>query len=150
MSTQHEVITTAMPLHLVLDQGASLPLVADLTYDVSDPYAVRIGFRTAGADEPSEAEDWTFARQLLTDGIAQPAGDGDVQVWPIPSANGPLVGLALSSPTGRALFEIPLTELVQFLTATYAVVPTGCESDFVDVDAELALLLWSDGEGPVA
>ena len=37
-------------------------------------------------------------------------------------------------------------ELVEFLTKTYAVVPTGSESDHVDVDAELALLLWSEPE----
>ena len=52
--------------------------------------------------------------------------------------------LALSSPSGRALFEAPLLRVVQFLTQTYAVVPTGCESGFVDVDAELASLLNGD------
>ena len=54
--------------------------------------------------------------------------------------------VSLSSPSGRALFEAPLSELVEFLTKTYAVVPTGSESDYVDVDAELALLLWSEPE----
>jgi hypothetical protein len=33
--------------------------------------------------------------------------------------------------------------VVEFLTQTYAAVPTGTESDFVDLDAELALLMWS-------
>jgi hypothetical protein len=42
------------------------------------------------------------------------------------------------------MFETPLTPLVEFLTRTYAVVPTGNESDYVDVEAELALLLWSE------
>jgi hypothetical protein len=56
------------------------------------------------------------------------------------------VDLSLSSPSGRALFEVPLAELVEFLSRTYNAVPTGSESDYVDVDAELALLLWS-GEG---
>jgi hypothetical protein len=145
MSTKHEVITTAMPLRMVVADGSALPLVADLTYDVADPYAVRIGFRTAGADEAADAADWTFARQLLTDGIARAAGEGDVQVWPRRSEEGSLVCLALSSPSGQAIFEIPLTELVEFLAATYAVVPTGCESDFVDIDAELALLFFTEG-----
>jgi hypothetical protein len=57
-----------------------------------------------------------------------------------------VVCLALSSPSGRALFEIPLRQLVEFLTETYAIVATGRESDHVDVDAELALLLWSEPE----
>jgi hypothetical protein len=39
-----------------------------------------------------------------------------------------------------------LGQLVEFLTRTYAVVPTGSESDYVDVDSELALLLWSEPE----
>ena len=39
---------------------------------------------------------------------------------------------------------MPLGGLVEFLTRTYAAVPTGLESDFVDIDAELALLVWSD------
>ena len=55
-----------------------------------------------------------------------------------------VVCISLSSPSGRALFEAPLTQLVEFLTRTYAVVPTGNESEHVDVEAELALLLWSE------
>lgn len=41
---------------------------------------------------------------------------------------------------------MPLGELVEFLTETYASVPTGSESDFVDLDAELALLMWTEPE----
>ena len=144
MSSQHEVISLAIPLRLVVKHGEPLPLVADLTYDVADPFAVRIGFRADGEDEPSGTEDWTFARQLLSDGIAERTGQGDVEVWPAQTDAGPLVCLALSSPTGRAVFEVPLGGLVEFLSATYAVVPTGCESDMFDMDAEITLLLGSD------
>ena len=91
--------------------------------------------------------EWTFARQLMTDGVTRPVGEGDVQVWPGAEGGPAVVNLALSSPSGRALFEVPLTELVEFLTRTYAAVPTGSEGEFVDVDAELALLLWSDDQG---
>ena len=89
---------------------------------------------------------WTFARQLLTDGVAAPAGEGDVQVWPSSTAGSSVVCLSLSSPSGRALFEVPLAELAEFLGRTYASVPTGSEADHVDVDAELALLLWAEPE----
>jgi len=68
-----------------------------------------------------------------------------VQVWPDYDGASAVVCLSLSSPSGRALFEVPLAELVEFLSATYTAVPTGSESDFVDLDAELALLLWADG-----
>ena len=54
--------------------------------------------------------------------------------------------LSLSSPSGKALFEVPLPELVDFLGQTYAAVPTGAESNHLDVDAELALLLWAEPE----
>ncbi|MCA1823431.1 MAG: SsgA family sporulation/cell division regulator, partial [Frankia sp.] len=44
------------------DESVRVP--AQLHYAVSDPYAVRVTF-LSGADRVVE---WTFARQLLTDG----------------------------------------------------------------------------------
>jgi hypothetical protein len=69
-------------------------------------------------------------------------GDGDVKVWPSREGEERLVCIALSSPSGRALFEVPLGDVVSFLTRTYELVPTGLESDHLDLDSELALLLW--------
>jgi hypothetical protein len=134
-------ITSEIPLHLVVPGSVSLPVVSELRYDPNDPYAVHVAFRT-GAEDTVE---WTFARQLLTDGVTRSVGEGDVQVWPASTDAAPVVCLALSSPSGRALFEMALTDLVEFLSATYQAVPTGTESTFIDVDAELALLLWTDG-----
>lgn len=139
MNARPDSVTAELALRLVVPGDASLPVLAGVRYDAGDPYAVRVAFHT-GAGETVE---WTFARQLLTDGVTRPVGDGDVRVWPARSAGARVVCLGLSSPSGQALFEVPLGELVEFLTRTYAAVPTGCESDFVDVDAELALLLWS-------
>jgi hypothetical protein len=141
MSSRHDTVTTEMELRLVMADGPDRPVQADLSYAPSDPYAVRIAFHTGGTD----VVEWTFARSLLTDGVTHPVGDGDVQVWPCKNSDGdPQVCLSLSSPSGRALFEAPLPSLVQFLTQTYALVPTGCESDFVDVGAELAALLGEE------
>jgi len=142
MSTRPASVTTELELRLVVPGNPSLPVIAELAYDHTDPYAVRVAFHTGGAD----IVEWTFARGLLTDGVTHPVGEGDVQVWPSHSAGRPVVCLSLSSPSGRALFEAPLAELVEFLTKTYAVVPTGSESEYVDVEAELALLLWSEPE----
>lgn len=142
MSTRPSTVTAEIELRLVVPGNPSLPVAADVRYDVDDPYAVRVAFHTGGSD----LVEWTFARQLLTDGVTRPVGEGDVQVWPADSAAQPCVNLCLSSPSGRAQFEIPLLGLVEFLSRTYAAVPTGTESDYVDVDAELALLLWS-GDG---
>jgi hypothetical protein len=140
MSTRPDSVTTDIELRLVVPGSQSLPVRADFSYEHSDPYAVRVAFHTGGPD----VVEWTFARSLLTDGVTHPVGEGDVQVWPSHSAGRPVVCISLSSPSGRAMFEVPLTQLVEFLTKTYAVVPTGNESDYVDVEAELALLLWSE------
>jgi Streptomyces sporulation and cell division protein, SsgA len=142
MSTKPDSVTTQLELRLVVPGNPSLPVLAEMTYDQCDPYAIKVAFHTGGSD----VVEWTFARSLLTDGVTHPVGEGDVQAWPSHSAGRPVVCLSLSSPSGRALFEAPLADLVEFLTKTYAVVSTGSEGDFVDVDAELALLLWSEPE----
>ena len=141
MSSRQDSVTAEIELRLVVGDGEDRQVHAELSYSPMDPYAVRIGFHTGGED----VVEWTFARSLLTDGVTHPVGDGDVQVWPATGDTGEQhVRLSLSSPSGKALFEAPLPQLVQFLTQTYAVVPTGCESDFVDVGAELAILLGED------
>jgi hypothetical protein len=140
MSTRRDTVSTEIELRLVVSDGPDRAVQADLSYEPTDPYAVRVAFHTG----TNEVVEWTFARSLLTDGVTHPVGDGDVQVWPVNTDGAPKVCLSLSSPSGRALFEAPLPQLVQFLTQTYALVPTGCESDFVDVDAELASLLSED------
>jgi len=144
MSTRPDSVTEDLELRLVVPGSQSLPVRADFSYDHADPYAVRVAFHTGGAG--SDIVEWTFARSLLTDGVTHPVGEGDVQVWPSHSAGRPVICISLSSPSGRALFEVPLADLVEFLTKSYAVVPTGSEGDHVDVDAELALLLWSEPE----
>ncbi len=143
MNARPDLVTTDLSLQLVVPGGASLSVTSSFRYDSADPYAVHVGFRT-GEDEVVE---WTFARQLLADGVTHPVGEGDVQVWPSADDGDHSVSLSLSSPSGSALFEMPLGGLVEFLTLTYAAVPTGSESDFVDLDAELALLVWTDPRG---
>lgn len=138
-------VRSELQLALVMPGATAVPVRARMAYDIADPYAVSVAFHTGGHDE-DEAVEWTFARQLLTDGVSTAVGQGDVQVWPAPSEDGPIVCLALSSPSGKATFEIRVPELVEFLALTYDAVPTGSESDHVDVDAELALLLWANPE----
>jgi len=146
MSQRPSTVTADLQLRLVVPGASALPVRAAMRYDVADPYAVQVAFYTGPSDGNGDVVEWTFARQLLTDGVSAPVGEGDVQVWPSSSSGQPVVCLALSSPSGKALFEIPLSELVDFLSRTYAAVPTGGESAHVDVDAELALLLWAEPE----
>lgn len=139
-------VTADLHLRLVVPGATALPVLAGMRYDVSDPYAVQVAFHTGSPDAEAAVVEWTFARQLLADGVVAPVGEGDVQVWPSSSEGAQVVCLSLSSPSGKALFEVPLTALVQFLGQTYAAVPTGGESAYVDVDAELSLLLWAEPE----
>lgn len=132
-------VTAELELHLVVPGGPSLPVTAGLRYDVVDPWAVRVAFHTGGDDDG--VVEWMFARQLLTDGVAGPVGEGDVRVWPATHGVDRVVNLAMASPSGSALFEIDRDALVEFLQQTYVAVPTGSESEVVDLDAELALLL---------
>lgn len=132
-------VTAEIELRLIVPGGPSLPVMADLRFDSNDPWAVRVAFQTGG--EGDGIVEWMFARQLLTDGIAKACGEGDVRVWPALHGIERVVNLAMASPSGSALFEIDRNALVEFLQQTYLSVPTGHESDAVDLDAELALLL---------
>ena len=132
-------VSTELELRLVVPGGPSLPVLAGLRYDASDPWAVRVAFQT-GIEEDATVE-WMFARQLLTDGVRQTVGEGDVRVWPSTADGERVINLAMASPSGSALFEIERDDLVEFLQQTYLAVPTGAEDTVVDLDAELALLL---------
>ena len=121
--------------------ATSVPVRARMAYDVSDPYAVCVAFHTGG-QVSDDAVEWTFARQLLTDGVSSPVGQGDVQVWPAPSDAGPVVCLALSSPSGKATFQVPVPALLAFLALSSEAVPTCRASDHLPSDAEPPLPPW--------
>lgn len=139
MSTTSTVVTP-LRLWLVVPGGPPLPVAADLLYDPADPFAVRAAFQTGDGS----TIEWTFARELLTDGTSAAAGEGDVQIWPARSHGKTVVCLGLSSPSGQATFEAPLPDVADFLARSYAQVPTGTEQRNVDWDTELSALLDGD------
>ena len=120
-------------LRLVAPNATALPVRASLRYDPADPYAVHLVFHPESTG--GKPVSWSFARELLVSGLDEPTGSGDVRVWPWVSLRGDFVALALSSPDGNALFEVPRTTVVRFLRSTYVAVPYGRESDHLDVDA---------------
>jgi len=132
-------VRAELELRLVVPGGPMLPLVAGMSYAANDPWAVRVAFHTGG--EGDGIVEWLFARQLLTEGVAGRVGEGDVRVEPSARHGVHLVNIAMTSPSGSALFEIDRDVLVEFLQQTYLAVPTGSEEDVVDLDAELAGLL---------
>jgi hypothetical protein len=117
---------------LVVDGDPTLPVSTRLSYDPADPYAVRMTFRTG---EGSVA--WTFARDLLFEGLRRPIGDGDVHLEPDADA----VRLILSAPSGQAEFALDSFDLAVFLEETTNAVPRGQESRGIDLDSALLRLL---------
>ena len=126
-------VVSDLEFALVTADAAPIRVAAHLRYDALDPFAVCVSF-DAGGHDPIE---WTFARDLLDQGLWQSAGDGDVQVWP----GGGRVFLALCSPSGKAVLETPRQAVADFVARTQRVVPSGHESEYVDVDRELEALL---------
>lgn len=119
------------------DLGTRAAVEAELFFEPSDPYAVTMTFCTADQVVP-----WVLGRELLLHGLTQPAGDGDVHVWPSLDPRGrTVVMLELDSPDGRALFQMPTSRLTDFLNYTLAVVPLGAESEHVDLDLLVDRLL---------
>jgi len=118
---------------LVLAGTEPVTVSAQLTYDRADPYAVCVSF-DAGRTERIE---WTFARDLLDQGLWVAAGDGDVRVWPRDST----VVMALCSPTGKAILETPRHCVAEFIRRSQLIVAVGSEGEYIDVERELASLL---------
>lgn len=141
-TTRDNVRTFAQPLlaELCTADGVSARLPTDLSYDPADPFAVTLVFRT----NPRPVA-WTFARDLLTSGVSEPNGDGDVHVWPcLDDAGCAVVTIELCSPDGDLLVQFGTPDVVSFLDHTEDMVPTGTESSLVDVDAAIAAVLAID------
>ncbi|GAA1231790.1 SsgA family sporulation/cell division regulator [Streptomyces sp. NBC_00117] len=133
----HTVVERELGLRLVLSPERSIPVPARLTYRTDDPYAVHIAFHI-GSEHPVN---WTFARELLVEGVFRPCGHGDVRVWPTKVDRRSVVLMALSSPDGDALLEAPAAAVSAWLERTLRVVPPGSESERLGIDDGLAELL---------
>lgn len=129
------VLTTAVPF--LSGESATEHLDGEFSFDPADPYAV-----TMKLDARSGSVTWTFARELLAEGVYSPSGDGDVQVWPCLSNTGEAVVIVeLSSPDGTALLQTGSRAVQAFVTEIFEAVPTGTESSHVSMDALVAQLL---------
>jgi hypothetical protein len=135
----HTCVEEELTVQLVLSPERSLPVPALLAYCSDDPFAVHVTFHL-GQDSPVT---WVFARDLLVEGVFRACGTGDVRIWPTRADGRSLICLALSSPAGEALLEASAAPVATWLERTLRVVPSGSESDALDLDAELATLLGS-------
>ncbi|WP_306190890.1 MULTISPECIES: SsgA family sporulation/cell division regulator [unclassified Streptomyces] len=112
------------------------PLPAELHYDMSDPYAVRLSLGAPAAGPVH----WVFARSLLTEGLRRPTGAGDVLVIPRHRCHPNSVRVVLRSAADAALIDIAESAVAAFVRRTVSLVPPGTESLHIDIDRALAEL----------
>jgi hypothetical protein len=125
-------VTACTTFRLLGDAGPERSIDAELCYDSRNPYAVSITF-----SGPHRTVEWTFARDLLADGMLAPSGVGDVHVRP---GVGTDLVLDLYSPAGAATLCAHIADIAEFVITTYELVPSGHEELGIDFDAELAKL----------
>lgn len=138
MNQAPNVIARQVTVEVVGPEGPR-PAQAELRYDAVDPYAVAVTF-LQGEHEVA----WTFGRDLLMRGVSQPAGEGDVQVFPALDADGhAMVGLALLAPGGQALVTARQQDVLDFLARTTRVVWPGTETEHIRTDEAIEAILVS-------
>ncbi|MEF9883181.1 SsgA family sporulation/cell division regulator [Streptomyces sp. P9-A4] len=136
-NTDNTTVERELELKLVLSPEQAIPVPARLAYRTDDPYAVRITFHI-GTEHPVN---WTFARELLVEGVFRACGHGDVRIWPTKVDGRSVILMALSSPDGDALLEAPSAQVSAWLERTLRAVPPGTESERLGIDDGLAELL---------
>ncbi|WP_194919069.1 SsgA family sporulation/cell division regulator [Catenulispora rubra] len=129
--------------HVVTSDTRMAGVPAVLRFRSDDPFAVRLAFLDVDPDRGGDGGvvdgiEWVFARDLLTDGLHTPTGEGDVHVWPF--GPGDLM-IELRSGASTALVITPQIAVRMFLCHAYAIVPAGSEPRHLDLDRALARLV---------
>jgi hypothetical protein len=133
-------VTQQVTVELIDSTGTGAPIDAELHYDSTDPYAVSMIFIIG----PSRVR-WTFGRDLLTQGLYEPSGDGDVHVWPCLDTSGhAVVVIELGSPEGEALVQAKTGDLNTFAERMHKIVQPGDESRHMDIDAAITAILTAE------
>lgn len=127
----HEQVAALLP---AANSDAVTPVATRWTYDTTEPFAITVAFAT----DRGRWVEWVFARELLIDGLTEPAGEGDLRI--APDADPDLLLLEIFAPTGSASFTLDRDDVEDFLAATLEAVAAGSESAHFDVDRLLAEL----------
>ena len=133
-----ETVVVVVPF--ISGEAQSEFLEGELVFNPSDPYAVSMNLEAR-----SGTVTWTFARELLEQGIYSPSGDGDVQVWPCLSGSGDaVVIIELCSPDGEALVQAKTGDLSSFVDRMSKAVELGNESAHLNVDAAIEAIFAAE------
>lgn len=117
-------------LRCVDPRGVFREVTAEFVFDPADPYAVWLTLPWVDG-----IHRWAICRSLVSGGLTDPVGEGDVQLWPSTDESGSgVVVLDLWSAGVHVVGEVSTRELYRFLTRTLAVVPFGSEREHLDVD----------------
>lgn len=132
-----DAVSQQITLECVDVRGERLQIEAEFRYDpTDDPFAVTTAFPI-----DSGRIIWRYARDLLCHGVVEPTGDGDVRVRPQVGADGDAqVVIELSSPDGHLEAEAPASEVISFVQRSMVRVPSGTESEHLDLDGLIARL----------
>ncbi|WP_037858945.1 SsgA family sporulation/cell division regulator [Streptomyces sp. NRRL S-340] len=141
-TASREVPVLSLDIRRVLDGVPRQPIRAEFRFDPVTPMIVSATFTPWRG--PSVI--WRISRELLYRGLYEESGEGDVQAWPTHSDEGEAAWLLLESKGTSAVFELPVTEVGEWLDMTYGVVSAEAEADALDWDAFLGELL--DGRAP--
>jgi sporulation and cell division protein SsgA len=119
-------------IHLTLAVASDLHVRVPVrfSYVCADPYAVRVSFHIT----PDRVVHWTFARELLDQGMKAAAGLGDVRIVPIEPSLGQHFSIELESPDGYARLEGPVAPVKAWIAKTHEAVPAGSETALLDID----------------
>jgi hypothetical protein len=132
---QHPV-TVPLTLSVSVVTGDA-DIQAEFRYDPADPLAVSLAIGV----ECEEPVVWVFGRDLLADGVNHPTGEGDITIEPASAMDRrEEVRITLATDTFATMIA-PRDRVVEFLVASFTAVPSGCEMDLVDLDAEIASML---------
>ena len=140
MNTAPLTVTQPLTLELIDPSGLVTPIEAELHYDPRDPFAVTTVFMTGTSQVR-----WTFGRDLLTEGLYEPCGDGDVHVWPcLDNDAHSVVMIELCSPDGEALVQARTAEITSFVERMTAAVAPGSEATHLDIDSAIAAIFAAE------
>ncbi|MFJ6571366.1 SsgA family sporulation/cell division regulator [Streptomyces sp. NPDC091292] len=128
-----ESVHAEVMMSFLVSEELTFRIPVELRYRSDDPYAVRLTFHLPG-DAPVS---WTFGRELLVDGVAEPCGDGDVHIAPGDQDLLSEVLITLQVGSDQAVFRAGIAPLIAFLDRTDKLVPLGQERSLAGFESLL-------------
>ena len=125
-------------LWLYVSPREMLPVQTRFHYAAADPFAISVNFSNTVGGEVT----WILSRELLSEGMLRPRGEGDVRIWPpCPKHGGNRLHIQLVGRSGMALLYADITRMRSWVAGTYALIPAGTEAEAINWEASFERLL---------